>query len=203
MSIVEVPTPIDFRLMGDCLEWESKAMARPFRLDFFEAITNRLRKLNVSELSILELGSGPGFLALYILETLPEVQISLLDFSPAMHELAGKRLATYVERVKFVERNFKEVDWAEGLGTYDVVVTIQSVHELRHKLYAEALHRQVKTLLKEQGCYLVCDHYFGEDGLQNDQLYMTRDEQRSCLASAGYKVTDVLVKGGRSLYHAA
>jgi ubiquinone/menaquinone biosynthesis C-methylase UbiE len=203
MSIVEVPTPIDFRLMGACLEWESKAMARPFRLDFFEAITNQLRTLNVSELSILELGSGPGFLALYILERLPEVQISLLDFSPAMLELADKRLATYSKRVNFVERNFKQVDWAAGLGTYDVVVTIQAVHELRHKLYAEALHRQVKTLLKEQGCYLVCDHYFGEDGLQNDQLYMTRDEQRSCLASAGFKVTDVLIKGGRSLYHAA
>ncbi len=203
MSIVEVPTPIDFRLMRDCLEWESKAMARPFRLDFFEAITNQLRRLKVSELSILELGSGPGFLALYLLERLPEVKISLLDFSSAMHELAGKRLATYRERVKFVERNFKEVDWALGLGTYDVVVSIQSVHELRHKLYAEALHHQVRTLLNEKGCYLVCDHYFGEDGLQNDQLYMTRDEQRSCLEIAGYNVTEILTKGGRSLYHAA
>jgi SAM-dependent methyltransferase len=203
MSIVEIPTPMDFTLMGVCLDWESKAMARPYRLDFFEAITNQIRKINVSELSILELGSGPGFLALYILERLPDVKISLLDFSPAMHELAGKRLAPYTERVKFVKRNFKKVDWAAELGTYDVVVTVQSVHELRHKLYAEALHRQVKPLLKEQGCYLVCDHYFGEDGLQNDQLYMTRDEQRSCLASAGFKVTEVLIKGGRSLYHAA
>src|SRR5687768_13635076 len=115
MSIVEVPTPIDFTLMRDCLEWESKAMARPFRLDFFEAITNQLRKLDVSELSVLELGSGPGFLALYILERLPEVKISLLDFSPAMHELAGKRLARYIDRVMFVERNFKKVDWSVGL----------------------------------------------------------------------------------------
>lgn len=202
MSIVEVPTPIDFRLMRDCVEWESKAMTRPFRVDFFDAITNELRKLNVAQLSILELGSGPGFLALYILERLPEVKISLLDFSPAMHELARKRLAPYRDRVGFVERNFKEVDWAEGLGTYDVVITLQAVHELRHKLYAETLHRQAKAALKERGSYLVCDHYFGEDGLQNDQLYMTRDEQRSCLISAGFEVTEVLIKGGRSLYHA-
>jgi hypothetical protein len=40
-------------------------------------------------------------------------------------------------------------------------------------------------------------------GLQNDQLYMNLDEQRSCLLSAGYKVADVLIKGGRALYHAA
>ena len=202
MGIVEVPSPIDFRSMRDCLEWESKAMARPFRLDFFDAITNQLRKLDTADLRILELGSGPGFLALYIVERLPEVSISLLDFSPAMHELAGKRLALYRERVTFVERNFKDVDWPAGLGAYDVVVSIQSLHELRHKLYAEALHRQVRTLLKEQGSYLVCDHYAGEDGLQNAQLYMSRSEQRSCLAAAGYKVADVLIKGGRSLYHA-
>jgi SAM-dependent methyltransferase len=203
MSIVEVPTPIDFRLMDACQEWESKAMARPFRLDFFEAITSQLRKIDATELNILELGSGPGFLALYILERVPTVRLSLLDFSPAMHHLARKRLADYANRVEYIERNFKEPGWVAGLGTFDVVVSIQAVHELRHKLYAEALHRQVRNVLIEQGCYLVCDHYFGEDGLQNDQLYMTRDEQRNCLASAGFKVTDLLIKGGRSLYHAA
>lgn len=203
MNIMDIPSPIDFRLMDVCCEWESKAMARPFRLDFFEAITNQLQKINASELNILELGSGPGFLALYILERLPKAKISLLDFSPAMHELASRRLASFTNRIQFVERNFKEAGWEKGLGTFDVVVSIQSVHELRHKFYAKTLHRQVKTLLKEQGRYLVCDHYFGEDGLQDDQLYMTCDEQRACLTSAGFNVTDVLIKGGRALYHAA
>ena len=203
MSIIEVPTPIDFMRMDHCLDWESKAMARPFRLEFFEAITSQLRMLDTSELNILELGSGPGFLALYILDRLPDVKMSLLDFSPAMHELARKRLAPYTERINFIERDFKRDDWTAGLGTFDVIVSVQSVHELRHKLYAETLHRKVKTLLGDRGCYLVCDHYFGEDGLQNDQLYMTRDEQRSCLAAAGFTVSDLLIKGGRALYRAA
>lgn len=202
MEIVEVPSPIDLRLMSDAMEWESKAMDRPFRREFFEAITNQLRARNSPEMMILELGSGPGFLASYILQEMPGVRIALLDFSPAMHELAGKRLAPYLDRVRFIERNFKEPDWTNGLSRYDAVVTIQAVHELRHKRHAGKLHGQVRSLLKDHGSYLVCDHYFGEDGLQNDQLYMSLNEQRSCLAFAGYTVADVLIKGGRSLYHA-
>ena len=200
MNPQDVPSPIDLRLMEDAVEWERTAMQRPFREDFFAAIVERLKRRGRPELSILELGSGPGFFAAYLLTALPKARISLLDFSSAMQELAGKRLAPFGERVRFIHRNFKEPGWSDGLGTYDAVVTIQAVHELRHKRYAEALHRHVKGLLDEHGCYLVCDHYFGEDGQQNDQLYMSRAEQGTCLASAGYDVAEVMIRGGRSLY---
>lgn len=203
MSIVEVPSPIDLRLMSDALEWERKAMDRPFREDFFEAVTNELRKQGETELTVLELGSGPGFLAAYIMEKIPSVRMQLLDFSSAMHSLARRRLAAYTDRVTFIERDFKESNWIIGLGNFDAVVTLQAVHELRHKSYAEEFHRQVKGLLKARGQYLVCDHYFGEDAMKNNQLYMTLDEQRMSLERAGYNVKDVLIKGGRALYHAA
>ncbi len=41
-----------------------------------------------------------------------------------------------------------------------------------------------------------------EAAMQNDQLYMPLDEQRSCLESAGFTVAEILVKGGRALYRA-
>jgi cyclopropane fatty-acyl-phospholipid synthase-like methyltransferase len=131
------------------------------------------------------------------------VTMHLLDFSPAMHELARTKLASFADRVTFVERDFKSTDWSEGLGEFDAIVTVQAVHELRHKYRADGFHRGVKGLLKEHGKYLVCDHYFGEDGMKNNQLYMSIDEQRSSLVGAGFKVPEVLVKGGRSLFHAA
>jgi predicted methyltransferase len=77
------------------------------------------------------------------------------------------------------------------------------VHELRHKQYAASLHRQVRTLLKPNGVYLVCDHYCGEGGMKNDQLYQSLEEQRSSITSAGFQVAEVLIKGGRALYHAS
>lgn len=203
MSIVEIPSPIDLRLMRDAREWERTAMSRPYREEFFEAITKQLQNAGSPEQSILELGSGPGFLALFMLSRLPSVTLHLLDFSPAMHELAKARLAPFAERVTFVERDFKCTDWSEGLGMFDAVVTVQAVHELRHKFHADGLHRGVKGLLKAHGQYLVCDHYFGEDGMKNDQLYMSIDEQRSSLVGAGFEVSEVLVKDGRALLHAA
>lgn len=199
MNIKDVPSPIDLRQMGDALVWERTAMARPFREEFFEAITRQLQNSEAARPSVLELGSGPGFLALHMLSRLPAATMHLLDFSPAMHELARSRLESCLDRVTFIERDFKSHDWASGLGKFDAVVTVQAVHELRHKCYAEALHRQVRGLLEANGRYLICDHYFGTDGMANNELYMSIDEQRASLVAVGFDVTEVLIKGGRSL----
>ncbi len=200
MRQADVPSPIDFCLMSDAREWEGTAMLRPHREEFFDAFTEQLRNIEKPKINVLELGSGPGFLALHILTRLTNVEMTLLDYSPAMHELARQRLKKVVDRVNFIERSFKDIAWEAGLDKFDAVVTIQAVHELRHKRYAAALHRQVYPVLNDSGIYLVCDHYCGEDGMQNDQLYMSCEEHRASLESAGYKVNDLLIKGGRALY---
>ena len=202
MIDADVPSPVDLRKMSAAKEWESLAMQRPFRMDFFEAFTNELQQLNKASLHVLELGSGPGFLAHHLLSDVAGLTITLLDFSPAMHELARKRVGKKVGHVKFIERSFKETSWSEGLGKFDAVITNQAVHELQHKRYATTLHEQVRPLLIDGGIYLVCDHYCGEDGMKNDQLYMTIVESRECLMQAGYRVTEILVKGGRVLNRA-
>ncbi|MDO8270611.1 MAG: class I SAM-dependent methyltransferase [Gammaproteobacteria bacterium] len=202
MEPADVPTPIDFRTMRDAQEWESKAMLRPYREDFFAAFADELKAIDKPAIRILELGSGPGFLAHHVLSKIPGAQLTLLDYSSAMHELARHRLIDNLGSVTFVERSFKEPGWEVGLGQFDAVITNQAVHELRHKRYAAALHAQVKKLLCVGGVYLVGDHYFGEGAMQNDQLYMSLEEQRFCLESSGYEVADVLIKGGRALYRA-
>lgn len=199
----DVPSPIDLRRMSDALEWEQKAMLRPYRQDFFQSFINELRQINLPLIRVLELGSGPGFLAHYILSNLFNVEMTLLDFSPAMHQLARQRLIDHIHRVKFVEQNFKEADWYHDLGKFDAVITLQAVHELRHKRHATALHQQVRSLLSDNGIYLVCDHFYGEGGMDNDQLFMTLEEQRESLELAGYEVEEILVKGGRALYRAS
>jgi len=202
MIQADVPSPVDLRKMSDAKEWESSAMQRPFRKEFFEAFTNELQQLNKASLHVLELGSGPGFLAQHLLSNIDGLTMTLLDFSPAMHELAQKRIGKNVEHIKFIERSFKETAWPDDLGKFDAVITNQAVHELRHKRYATTLHEQVRPLLIDGGIYLVCDHYCGEDGMKNDQLYMTIVESRECLIEAGYQVTEILVKGGRVLNRA-
>lgn len=92
----------------------------------------------------------------------------------------------------------------EGLGTFDHVITNQAVHELRHKRYAEPLHKQVRSVLQLEGTYLVSDHYFGEDGMKKEGLYMTVEEQRQTLLTAGFtRVEELLRHGGMVLHSAA
>jgi hypothetical protein len=59
------------------------------------------------------------------------------------------------------------------------------------------LHKQARSLLVYGGLYLVCDHFVGEGGMTNDQLYMTVEEQKDALFAAGFtQVSEVLLKGG-------
>ena len=199
---IDVPSPIDLRLMSDARPWAAAALGkRPVRPEFFDAFA---REIGVDGARVLELGSGPGFLAEHLLRAWPALDYTALDFSPAMHELAAERLGERAARVRFVERSFREADWVDGLGPFDAIATHQAVHEVRHKDHVPALHAQARTLLAPGGRYLVCDHYLGgSDGLSNEQLYMTVEQQREALLGAGFaSVEAVLVKGGLVLHRA-
>ncbi len=199
----DVPSPIDLRLMSEASEWESTAMSkRPWRTEFFAEFAAAIKAAPIPVGRVLELGSGPGFLAEQLLQALPSASYVALDFSPAMHQLAKARLGPLSARVQFVERSFRVPAWTQGLGLFEVIVTNQAVHELRHKRYALELHRQAKELLAPGGVYLVCDHFAGEGGMKNDQLYMSVSEQSNALANAGFAVEQLLHKGGLVLHRA-
>jgi SAM-dependent methyltransferase len=198
---IDVPSPIDLRLMEDARPWAEAALGkRPVRPEFFDTFA---RLIGTDGARVLELGSGPGFLAEHLLRALPNLRYVALDFSPAMHQLAAERLGERAARVTFVERSFREPAWVDGLGPFDFVVTNQAVHELRHKDYAATLHTQVRPLLAAGGSYLMCDHFCGEGGLSNEQLYMTVSEQHDALMRGGFgRAEAVLVKGGLALHRA-
>jgi SAM-dependent methyltransferase len=201
----DVASPIDLRSVSDARQWAATAMARrPWREEFFQCFVDQLRAMRSDRLAVLELGSGPGFLAQRILAAVPGVAYTMLDFSPAMHALARERLGPLARAVRQVEADFKRAGWAAGLGEFDAVVTMQAVHELRHKKHVAGLHATVRSLLKPTGRYLVCDHYVGPGGMTNAALYMTVAEQRQALAQAGFAaVTALMQKGGLVLHSAA
>jgi ubiquinone/menaquinone biosynthesis C-methylase UbiE len=172
---------------------------RPWRVEFFDAISRSIAGAR----RVLELGSGPGFLAEHLLRRDPSLQLVLLDFSPAMHELARRRLGDLAFRVQFIVGDFKSPLWTSALSGFDAVITNQAVHELRHKLHAASLHDKVRKVLASEGSYLVSDHFVGEGGMSNASLYMTVEEQRKALEDGGFAdVREVLRKGGLVLHQA-
>ena len=148
---MDVPSPIDFLRSEDATAWaEGANLRRPWRADVFAAIVEELRALGRPSPSVLELGSGPGYLAEAVHRELPEVCYTLLDFSTPMHDLARARLGPWTT-VRFVTADFRRDDWSDNLGSFDAVVTVQAVHELRHKARAVGLHKVARRLLRPHG----------------------------------------------------
>jgi ubiquinone/menaquinone biosynthesis C-methylase UbiE len=200
----DVPSPIDFHTMSSARAWADSAMQkRPSRQEFFELFVKELSSLNRKDLATLELGSGPGFLAHHILQSLTEIKYTMLDFSSPMHELARQRLGAFAENVRFNQADFKTKEWTLSLETFDAVVTLQAVHELRHKTYALELHSSVRGLLRKGGIYLVCDHFIGKGGMTNTDLYMTAAEQCSALENAGFKNVQCVLQKDGLVFHRA
>jgi ubiquinone/menaquinone biosynthesis C-methylase UbiE len=140
----DVPSPIDLRTSKHAQEWAASAMlARPWREHFFRQFVAEVALLGRGNLRILERGSGPGFLAEKILAAVPGIHYTMLDFSPAVHELARQRLGPLMQHVRPVVADFKRAAWSVGLRKFDAVLTNQAVHELRHKRHALSLHRSV------------------------------------------------------------
>jgi hypothetical protein len=53
------------------------------------------------------------------------------------------------------------------------------------------------------GRYLVTDHFVGEGGMHNDQLYMTVQEQADALRQGGFATVTRLREEGGLVLHAA
>ena len=205
MGVDDVPSLIDFHDPRDAEVWvEQTARNRPWRPEFFQAYVQALNARFREPFSVFELGSGPGLLAAQVLENCPVRSYVALDFSEAMHDLARQRLGRFLERVEFVQRDFRSPDWARGLGPFDAGLTMQAAHEVRHKRHVPALLEQLRRLLAANGVLLFCDHYSSaQRPANNPDLYLSRDEQPIALANAGFASIECLLdKGGMALYRA-
>jgi SAM-dependent methyltransferase len=185
----DLPILVDFRDPATARTWiEETRIKRPYRPRFFAAFCAALASRPKPR--ILELGSGPGQLAREILTRCDVAAYTALDFSPAMHEIAAETLGELSGRVTFVIRDFREPAWADGLGPFDAVVTLQAAHETRHKRHLVPLLERARTVLVPGGVLLYADHYLTPE-TKLPGLMPARDDQPLALERAGFTAIEL------------
>ena len=160
MAVKEVPSDHDFFDPRYVKKWtDSIVRYRPERQQLFKVFAAEAARIQKDRLSVLELGCGPGFLAEQLLQNCNISRYALVDFSPLMLELSRERLAGFKDRTVFFQRDFKRKNWTAAIpADFDLVVSLQAVHELRHASRIPGLYAQLYNLLVPGGSLLVCDH---------------------------------------------
>jgi SAM-dependent methyltransferase len=189
MSMKEVPSDHDFFDPAYVKHWSDSIIRyRPERKKLFKAFAAEAARMNKSALSVFELGCGPGFLAEALLDNCNIARYTLLDFSPEMLNVSRKRLAKFKDKTVFIQRNFKENNWTDAIhADFDLVVSLQAVHELRHASRIPTLYSQLYELLVLGGKILICDHVnSAAHSAHRAAHFMTVDEHLSTFKKVGF-----------------
>ena len=94
-------------------DWAERFVPTPERHRLFELIFSQLKEVIPGDGSIVELGIGPGYLANYLLERIPNASYCGIDFSAPMIEIAQKRLQRFSSRITYKQADLVEEAWEE------------------------------------------------------------------------------------------
>jgi SAM-dependent methyltransferase len=181
--------PHDFFDPSYVAKWAQEANEkRPQRHEVFRLVAQVLGELGRSQLRVLELGSGPGFLAYELLRRCAIASYYLLDFSPHMHDLARTRLAEFGDRVVFVEGDIRQPLSFDT--SFDAVLAMQAVHELRDTSLVPSLYGDIGGLLAPHGVFVLCDPVSDAESRRTHLL--TIEEHADILQKCGFHTVDVL-----------
>lgn len=134
---------------------ETITTRRPERVEAFAHIVDQVRALDGDSLTVIELASGPGLLAMELLEGVEHLQLVGVDYSQEMVRFAKKKAADYQDRCQFLCVDLKEDNWADGLPTnVDAIVSNMALHDLDDLKFVEAVYQKSADLLKSGGLFL-------------------------------------------------
>ena len=192
----DVPSVANLQSRSGAAAWVATAdTKRPQRIHIRNAIVNALQSLAPGS-GVLELGSGPGFLAEQALRRCPNlVRYTLLDFSQPMLDMSRDRVGSF-PAATFVLGDFRSEAWTKCVtAPYEAVVSMQAVHEVRHKRHVPRLYRQIYGILVSTGIFLVADRVPDDGSSRSAALFMTAEEQLEALTGAGFMDARILMSG--------
>jgi SAM-dependent methyltransferase len=106
---------------------------------------------------VLDVGCGPGVVAARILDDVAGSEVTGVDGSPTMLELAGERMAPYARRYRLARADFEAITPADvPAGPYGAAVAVQAIHNSsddgKRRTFAAA-----RAAMATGGLFLLCD----------------------------------------------
>ncbi|MFW2366629.1 MAG: class I SAM-dependent methyltransferase [Desulforhopalus sp.] len=117
------------------------------------------------ELRVLDLGAGTGLLSSYVAARYLRAQLTLVDISTAMLDLAKQRFSENAR----VTCHTMDYGTNSLPGTYDLVVSALSIHHLTDEL-KQSLFQKIHHCLEPGGLFINADQIRGENYLA-DKIY--------------------------------
>ena len=107
---------------------------------------------------LLEVPVGTGILTMPVYQTMPEADITCLDYSPDMMRQAREKAdRLHLKNVTFRQGDVGALSYADD--TFDIVLSLNGFHAFPDK---EAAYREVFRVLRPGGTFLICNESNGD-----------------------------------------
>lgn len=133
--------------------------------DFYQTATSLVHVDHASP-RILDLGAGTGLFSSYALSKYPNAQITLIDLSQSMLDIAKRRFGETQATMTYMAEDYSLFESSEP---FDCVISSLSIHHLEDQAKHE-LYKRIFKLLKPGGVFVNADQVQGSS-LFIDQLY--------------------------------
>ena len=111
--------------------WANRFVPTEPRLRLFDMVLAQIVKLNKRDAHVLELGTGPGYMARHLLERNDSITYEALDFSEVFFDVARETLGELKSRVVFTNADLMDQDWPTTLTERpNAIVSTWALHDL-------------------------------------------------------------------------
>ncbi|WP_338751136.1 class I SAM-dependent methyltransferase [Bacillus sp. FJAT-52991] len=144
--------------------------------DDFYSIPISLIESGKKDPSVLDIGAGTGLFSAFLKEKFPQAQLTLIDLSEKMLEIAKKRFNH--EEIRYVTADYTKYQFEEQ--TFDIIISSLSIHHLSDE-EKRKLYQNVYKWLNPGGIFINADQVLGHTPFI-DSLYK-QDWQQKIAAS--------------------